>query len=207
MKAGMHPFRAVGRRATRPVCPRYHSHPLYSGSHRMKRLCPHPKHPLQQAEPNLRTSTGDPPSSSMSSWLISNRLSPSKYRLDGIGMIRPLRPAKGLTNALRKQQGTSIHARWNLQARTIHSSRPLGNIPQWPNPPMPQPSVTPLDPSDPHHSGHKRSRSDKSSFWKEWANSASFQAALTTVVGLGMVFGAGVGYLEWYKAHVLHRVS
>jgi hypothetical protein len=94
-----------------------------------------------------------------------------------------------------------------LQARTIHSSPIRRNIPQWPNPPVPQPQVTPLDSSDPHHEGHRRSRSGKSSFWKEWANSASFQAALTTVVGLGMVFGAGVGYLEWYKAHVLHRVS
>jgi hypothetical protein len=123
-----------------------------------------------------------------------------------------------------------------LQARTIHFSPIRRNIPQWPNPPVPQPQVTPLDSSDPHHEGHRRSRSGKSSFWKEWANSASFQAALTTVVGLGMVFGAGVGYLEWansasfqaalttvvglgmvfgagvgylewYKAHVLHRVS
>jgi len=123
------------------------------------------------------------------------------------GMTRPLRPAQGLTQTLRSHHGSIIHARRTVQAREIHSSRINRNIPQWPNPPMPQPSVTPLDPSDPHHSGHRRSRSERTSFWKEWANSASFQAALTTVVGLGMVFGAGVGYLEWYKAHVLHRVS
>jgi hypothetical protein len=44
------------------------------------------------------------------------------------------------------------------------------------------------------------------SFWAEWAHSPSFQAALTTVVGLGAVFAGGIGYLQWYKAHVLHRV-
>ena len=48
---------------------------------------------------------------------------------------------------------------------------------------------------------------ESSGFWKEWSSSAAFQAALTTVVGLGMVFTAGIGYLEWYKGHVLHRVS
>jgi hypothetical protein len=121
--------------------------------------------------------------------------------------MRPLRPTVNVCRAIQRQRRLDLSHKSALGARTIHSSLPRGNIPQWPNPPVPQPQVTPLDSSDPHHEGHRRSRSGKSSFWKEWANSASFQAALTTVVGLGMVFGAGVGYLEWYKAHVLHRVS
>ncbi len=54
--------------------------------------------------------------------------------------------------------------------------------------------------------GGGSNKKEEQSFWKEWSHSASFQAALTTVVGLGMVFAGGVGYLEWYKAHVLHRV-
>ncbi|ORY32864.1 hypothetical protein BCR39DRAFT_557421 [Naematelia encephala] len=69
---------------------------------------------------------------------------------------------------------------------------------------MPQSPVGPssnLDPSQPS------ARHQRESFWKQWSSSASFQAALTTVVGLGMVFAAGVGYLEWYKAHVLHRIE
>ena len=121
--------------------------------------------------------------------------------------MRPLRPTFDLARASHRCARVSSIRRTALIARTIHSSPISRNIPQWPNPPVPQPQVTPLDSSDPHHEGHRRSRSDKSSFWKQWANSASFQAALTTVVGLGMVFGAGVGYLEWYKAHVLHRVG
>lgn len=121
--------------------------------------------------------------------------------------MRPPRPTSDVVRAWRRQSRLVQSSNTALRARTLHSSPISRNIPQWPNPPVPQPQVTPLDSSDPHHTGHKRSRSGKSSFWKEWANSASFQAALTTVVGLGMVFGAGVGYLEWYKAHVLHRVS
>lgn len=98
-------------------------------------------------------------------------------------------------------------SRSTVQTRTFTSTHSSRNIPQWPNPPVPQPTVTPLDPSDPIHARSKDESSGKNSFWRQWASSASFQAALTTVVGLGMVFGAGVGYLEWYKAHVLHRVS
>lgn len=73
---------------------------------------------------------------------------------------------------------------------------------------MPQP---PVGPSDDLNSGKSSKKDWKSkteeTFWHAWSTSASFQAALTTVVGLGMVFGAGIGYLEWYKYHVLHRVS
>ena len=96
-----------------------------------------------------------------------------------------------------------------VSARSIHSTSAARNIPQWPNPPVPQPTVTPLDPDDPIHRSSRQGGDGKGkqSFWRQWASSPSFQAALTTVVGLGMVFGAGVGYLEWYKAHVLHRVS
>ena len=121
--------------------------------------------------------------------------------------MRPPRPSADLLRGFSGQFRLQIPRNQAVRARAIHCSPIRRNIPQWPNPPVPQPQVTPLDSSDPHHEGHRRSTSGKSSFWKEWANSASFQAALTTVVGLGMVFGAGVGYLEWYKAHVLHRVS
>ena len=102
--------------------------------------------------------------------------------------------------------------------RTFHASisRP-DNIPSWPAPPVPQPPVTPSDPpssssstsssSNQNTSGSGFGSSSGSGSWfSQWTSSASFQAALTTVVGLGMVFGAGVGYLEWYKSHVLHRV-
>lgn len=92
--------------------------------------------------------------------------------------------------------------------RPLHSSPTLHDIPSWPNPPMPQP---PVGPSDGLGTGSgpssRKKKADEDSFWYSWSHSPSFQAALTTIVGLGMVFGAGVGYLEWYKAHVLHRVS
>ncbi|WVW84094.1 hypothetical protein I302_106123 [Kwoniella bestiolae CBS 10118] len=88
--------------------------------------------------------------------------------------------------------------------RSISTTPRRLDIPQWPNPPVPQP---PVGPSDNLTSNSPRGKADKESFWKQWSSSASFQAALTTVVGLGMVFAAGVGYLEWYKAHVLHRIG
>jgi hypothetical protein len=95
-----------------------------------------------------------------------------------------------------------------VSRRPLHSSPSRLDIPSWPNPPMPQPPVGPSDDLGPRSGpSSRRKKVDEDSFWYSWSHSPSFQAALTTVVGLGMVFGAGVGYLEWYKAHVLHRVS
>jgi hypothetical protein len=92
--------------------------------------------------------------------------------------------------------------------RPLHSSPTRRDIPSWPNPPMPQPPVGPSDDlGTASNPSSRRKKADEDSFWYSWSHSPSFQAALTTIVGLGMVFGAGVGYLEWYKAHVLHRVS
>ncbi|OWZ51164.1 hypothetical protein C356_02307 [Cryptococcus neoformans c45] len=103
-----------------------------------------------------------------------------------------------------------------LTRRLPYLSRPFSstlyrhNIPSWPNPPVPQP---PVGPSDNLSSSSQQSeqyqyhgKQREKSFWTEWLSSPSFQAALTTVVGLGMVFAGGMAYLEWYKAHVLHRI-
>ncbi|KAK0454662.1 hypothetical protein EV421DRAFT_433248 [Armillaria borealis] len=40
-----------------------------------------------------------------------------------------------------------------------------------------------------------------------FTNNAFLDAALTTVMGLGMVFLGGVGYLKWYKWNVLHKIE
>ncbi len=90
--------------------------------------------------------------------------------------------------------------------RAIHTTSLQFDTPSWPPGPIPQPPIGPSSDlsvvaSSSSHHGSSRS------FFRDWASSASFQAALTTIIGLGMVFVAGVGYLEWYKAHVLHRVS
>ncbi|KAK8864544.1 hypothetical protein IAR55_001794 [Kwoniella newhampshirensis] len=92
----------------------------------------------------------------------------------------------------------------SLPARQFTSSHPSFDVPSWPNPPMPQP---PVGPSDNLSAFSPPPQFKQRSFWSEWAHSASFQAALTTVVGLGMVFAGGMAYLEWYKAHVLHRIG
>lgn len=112
--------------------------------------------------------------------------------------------------ALRAQRTApgSSTGRLVVPTRSLHASSVRLNIPQWPQDPIPQ---NPVGPSDDLTTGRNRGKKNKQdgqhqSFWEEWSHSASFQAALTTVVGLGMVFGAGTGYLQWYKAHVLHRV-
>lgn len=87
--------------------------------------------------------------------------------------------------------------------RHLQTSSALRNIPSWPSPPVPQGPVGPSDDLKPL----KSKPASQESFWHQWTNSPSFQAAFTTVVGLAVVFGAGIGYLEWYKHHVLHRVS
>jgi hypothetical protein len=87
--------------------------------------------------------------------------------------------------------------------RLISTSPRNLDVPSWPSPPVPQPPVGPSDDLNPRQSAKSKA---EETFWHAWTTSASFQAALTTVVGLGMVFGAGIGYLEWYKQHVLHRV-
>lgn len=85
----------------------------------------------------------------------------------------------------------------------LHTSAIRRNVPSWPPGPVPENPVTPSD--DLTSSSSKKK--EHQSWWHDWLHSPSFQAALTTVVGLGMVFGAGTGYLYWYKAHVLSRVS
>jgi hypothetical protein len=90
--------------------------------------------------------------------------------------------------------------------RFLNTTRIAQNIPTWPSPPMPQNPVGPSAPVPSSSTSDSPYTTAAQSFWRAWSSSASFQAALTTIVGLGMVFGAGVGYLEWYKAHVLHRV-
>ncbi|KAL1411457.1 hypothetical protein Q8F55_002413 [Vanrija albida] len=88
--------------------------------------------------------------------------------------------------------------------RALHSSALRQNIPSWPPGPIPE---NPVTPSQDLASGGSGKKEDHKSWWHDWLHSPSFQAALTTVVGLGMVFGAGTGYLYWYKAHVLSRVE
>ncbi|WVR09790.1 hypothetical protein IAU60_006866 [Kwoniella sp. DSM 27419] len=120
-------------------------------------------------------------------------------------------PSAGLAGAIGRTgtpPGVRVH-RWiprRAAIRCIATTSPRHDIPSWPNPPVPQPPVGPSDDLTSGSSSRRPHGQEKQSFWREWMSSASFQAALTTVVGLGMVFGAGVGYLEWYKAHVLHRI-
>lgn len=94
-----------------------------------------------------------------------------------------------------------------LRARLIASTPLRSDVPTWPNPPLPQGPVGPSDnlTSTASNSGHHKESHRR--WYQDWVHSPSFQAALTTVVGLAMVFGAGVGYLQWYKSHVLRRVS
>lgn len=105
----------------------------------------------------------------------------------------------------------SIPSHVHLLSRSFTSTASTRNIPSWPSPPIPQNPIMPSDDlsssSKPSGSGSGLGNEKKRSWYSDWAHSPSFQAALTTVVGLAMVFGAGVGYLQWYKAHVLRRVS
>jgi hypothetical protein len=94
-----------------------------------------------------------------------------------------------------------------VRIQLISSSPRRLDIPSWPGPPVPQPPVGPSDDLSSPTRTSQDGKKEHESFWHQWLHSPSFQAALTTMVGLGMVFGAGVGYLEWYKSHVLHRVS
>lgn len=70
--------------------------------------------------------------------------------------------------------------------RAIHASARQLDIPQWPNPPTPQPAVTPYD--APGGEGKdKKDESTSKAVWKELAASPLVQAGVTTVVGLVMV--------------------
>lgn len=99
-----------------------------------------------------------------------------------------------------------------MQTRNLACTRVRLDIPTWPPPPIPQ---SPVGPSDDLTAGPSRATpglrdveaASRRRWYQDWVHSPSFQAALTTVVGLAMVFGAGVGYLQWYKGHVLRRVS
>ncbi|KAF8918241.1 hypothetical protein CPB85DRAFT_1214477 [Mucidula mucida] len=41
----------------------------------------------------------------------------------------------------------------------------------------------------------------------EFTKNPFLDAALTTIIGLGMVFAGGVGYLKWYKWNVLNKIE
>ncbi|KAJ9101973.1 hypothetical protein QFC20_005122 [Naganishia adeliensis] len=91
----------------------------------------------------------------------------------------------------------------------FHASAIRKDLPQWPNPPVPQPVVTPYQ--DPRAGqGGGGGGDNKKSSWKDILENLStnplFGAMLTTVIGLAAVFGGGVGYLAWYKAHVLNKM-
>ena len=119
----------------------------------------------------------------------------SKLRPSAVALLK--RPLRGQVAFKKAPFVTSHH-------RALSSSASRLNVPTWPAPPVPQPPVGPSDDFTPNQPKGKPKTEE--SFLHAWTTSASFQAALTTVVGLVMVFGAGIGYLEWYKAHVLHRV-
>lgn len=90
--------------------------------------------------------------------------------------------------------------------RYISASARRLDLPQWPGPAVPQPPVGPSDTIPPS----KRTSSPSDSFsdiLRRWADNPLVQAAVTTVLGLGVVFVGGVGYLEWYKANVLDRME
>ena len=119
-----------------------------------------------------------------------------------------LRGAQHVLRLQSKRLHAPIHP--NLHLRPLSTSSIRRNVPRWPQPPgQPQ---TPINPSDDAISQINSQRISQATdrvktFWEEWSSSPSFQAALTTVVGLMMVFAGGVGYLSWYKSHVLHRVQ
>ena len=79
--------------------------------------------------------------------------------------------------------------------RYIHASTPLSDIPQWPNPPVPQPTVTPYSPNsnsggpgsnnnDGGNGGGQGGKSTRGSVYAELAASPIVQAAVTTAIGL-----------------------
>lgn len=80
--------------------------------------------------------------------------------------------------------------------RYIHTSTPLSDIPQWPNPPVPQPTVTPYssnnsnsnaggpDNDNNNNGGGNGRNSNRGSVYAELAASPIVQAAVTTAIGL-----------------------
>ncbi|BEI93296.1 uncharacterized protein CcaverHIS019_0509240 [Cutaneotrichosporon cavernicola] len=131
-------------------------------------------------------------------------------------MIRPpLAVATRARFAFRATTNVRIIPHGIANTRHLHVSLTRSNVPMWPNSPMPQPPVTADDEFTQMMKDHKNRgkgrqsppEEERESFWREWSSSPGFQAALTTIVGLIMVFGGGMGYLQWYKAHVLHRVE
>lgn len=64
------------------------------------------------------------------------------------------------------------------------------DIPQWPNPPVPQPAATPYDAGGSEKSNFEGGKnSAKGSVYAELAASPIVQAAVTTAIGLGQSVG------------------
>lgn len=80
-------------------------------------------------------------------------------------------------------------------SRCFHTSTPFCDIPQWPNPPVPQPTVTPYSSNNSNSNaggpdnnnnggGGNGGKSPRGSVYAELAASPIVQAAVTTAIGL-----------------------
>jgi hypothetical protein len=72
--------------------------------------------------------------------------------------------------------------------RTFQSSTNVKDVPQWPNPPVPQPVATPYSSNESAIDGQSRTGSNKGSVYAELAASPIVQAGVTTVIGLIAVY-------------------
>ncbi|KAJ9107479.1 hypothetical protein QFC21_000932 [Naganishia friedmannii] len=130
-------------------------------------------------------------------------------RIPSLASARPLgQYTKDHRAVALRLQGSTLTR--NAQRFNIHSTASRQDLPQWPNPPVPQPVATPYQ--DPRTGqggaggGGKGPGTDWKTILENLSTNPLFGAMLTTVIGLAAVFGGGVGYLAWYKAHVLNKM-
>lgn len=119
---------------------------------------------------------------------------PSRYRHLSSTIIASRLPTP--SSLPRRTAQTETSYRPTPTFRYIHTSTSLSDIPQWPNPPVPQPTVTPYSPNsnsggpgddnnnNNNNSGGNGGKSTRGSVYAELAASPIVQAAVTTAIGL-----------------------
>lgn len=107
--------------------------------------------------------------------------------MDKMKILRRIHRFPGVSSKTAPLPTHLAHAR---RYRTLHTTTRVFDIPQWPNPPVPQPAATPYDAGGSEKSNFEGGKnSAKGSVYAELAASPIVQAAVTTAIGLGQSVG------------------
>ncbi|EJD40393.1 hypothetical protein AURDEDRAFT_187028 [Auricularia subglabra TFB-10046 SS5] len=101
------------------------------------------------------------------------------------------------------------NTRWLHATRLVRNDKRLETRPAAPEQPQPAPVDLPVNAPGPGGADPAPSQGAGGSLPSplQYPPGTPWDAAFTTLVGLGIVFLGGIGYITWYKRHVLNKIE